>query len=379
LRVLSLAEQYPGPFATLLLADLGAEVILVERPEGGDPARRFPEFFAALNRNKRSVSLDLKHPAGVRAMRRLARSADVLLEGFRPGVVGRLGLDHRLLRKDNPRLVYVSISGFGQDGPYRDRPAHDITYQAMAGLVEEGVGRERPPYLSLADLTGGLFGAIAALTGLSGRGVNGVGGYYDVSMFDSLLSLLISRLVPIANGGPSGEIGQDPAYGIFPTADGELLSLSVSFEDHFWRRLCVAVGLVNLADLDAAERVARRDELRVKLAAVIGLRTLEDWSAELDEAGVPFGPVQTPSEILSAAHVAARGLMSRVPGEDTRLYMRQPLIVDGSGPGPTLGVPELGEATTEILVRAGFSNVEVAALLRQGAARAIETGAPNSG
>jgi crotonobetainyl-CoA:carnitine CoA-transferase CaiB-like acyl-CoA transferase len=135
-RVLSLAEQYPGPFATLLLSDLGADVIQLERP-GGDPARRYPEFYAALNRGKRSAAVDLKHPGGVPAVAALAARADVVLEGFRPGVLDRLGLGAEQLTAANPALVHVSISGFGQTGPYRDRPAHDLTYQAMAGLLDE--------------------------------------------------------------------------------------------------------------------------------------------------------------------------------------------------------------------------------------------------
>ena len=133
LRVLSLAEQYPGPYATLLLADLGADVVLVERPNGGDPARQFPGFFAALNRNKRSLALDLKDARGKAVLWRLLASADVLLEGFRPGTMERLGFGQRAVRARNPRLVYASVSGFGQDGPYRDRPAHDVSTRRSRG------------------------------------------------------------------------------------------------------------------------------------------------------------------------------------------------------------------------------------------------------
>lgn len=356
LRVLSLAEQYPGPYATLLLSDLGAEVIQVERPGEGDPSRRYEDFFSALNRGKRSVVLDLKRPEGVAALRRLAAEADVFFEGFRPGVVDRLGIGHEVLREDNPRLVYVSISGFGQGGPLRDRPAHDMSFQAMAGLLEISAGEDRIPHISLADLIAGMFGAIAALTGLSSRALTDRGGYYDVAMYDGLLALLISRLVPLANGAPEMELGRDPGMGVFLTADELELTLSVSFEDHFWRRLCEVAGLEDYAGIGVEERVARREELRPLVAAAIAGRSRAEWVAILDAAGVPFGPVLSGSEILESDHVVARGLLSTVDG---RRYMRQPLIVDGVGWGPRAGVPAPGEATAEILAAIGLDGAAV--------------------
>ncbi|HEY1973596.1 MAG TPA: CaiB/BaiF CoA-transferase family protein, partial [Pseudonocardia sp.] len=196
-RVLSLAEQYPGPFATLLLSDLGADVVQLERPDGGDPARRYPAFHAALNRGKRSIALDLKQAEGLATARALIAHVDVLLEGFRPGVMHRLGLGPATLTATNPGLVYVSGSGFGQSGPYRDRPAHDLSYQAMTGLLDPVTAPDQLPILSLADLAAGLFAAIAALTGLAGRAGNGGrGGVYDVSMFDTLVSLMTTHLAP---------------------------------------------------------------------------------------------------------------------------------------------------------------------------------------
>jgi crotonobetainyl-CoA:carnitine CoA-transferase CaiB-like acyl-CoA transferase len=166
-RILCLAEQYPGPYATLLLADLGAEVIIVERPGGGDPARLFPSFHGALNRNKRSLALDLKDEVDRARLFRLVETADVFMEGFRPGTISRLGFGPETLRAAHPRLVYVSISGFGQDGPYRDRPAHDLSYQAAAGLLSQmtGTTASTPPSdIAIGDLSSGLFAALGIVT-----------------------------------------------------------------------------------------------------------------------------------------------------------------------------------------------------------------------
>ncbi|HTK62543.1 MAG TPA: CaiB/BaiF CoA-transferase family protein [Pseudonocardia sp.] len=407
-RVLSLAEQYPGPFATLLLSDLGADVVQVERPGGGDPARRYPAFHAALNRGKRSAAIDLKHPDGVAAVRALAARADVLLEGFRPGVMDRLGLGAQQLTGGNPGLVYVSVSGFGQTGPYRDRPAHDLSYQAMTGLLDIGVleaGRrdtgpldagpldtgppdagpldtgpldagpldaaalpDALPVLSLADLTSGLFAAIAALTGLAGRAGNGGrGGHYDVSMFDSLVSLMTTHLVPAANSAASETLGDDPGYGCYPTGDGRWLSLSIAFEDHFWHALCGVLDLPGYATLGGATRVERRAELRAAIAGALGSRPLAEWETELAAAGVPFGAVRTPAELLGDPHLRARGMLTRVSEE---IHLRQPLVIDGHAPGPRTGCPGLGEHTEAVLAEAGLEPAQVAALLAPSSASA---------
>lgn len=353
-RVVSLAQQYPGPYATLLLSDLGADVVLVERPDGGDPSRRYGEFFAALNRGKRSAALDLKDPAGAAACRALAERADVLLEGFRPGVATRLGLAPADLLEANPGLVYVSISGFGQRSPHRDRPAHDLSYMALAGLLETPAsGPPRVPLLSLADLAAGLFGAIAALTGLAGRATSGRGGYYDVAMFDALASLLTSRLVPHLNGAAQEGLGGDPGYGVYATADGRWLTLSIAFEDHFWRRLCGAIGREDLAGIDGGERARRSEELRAVLADVFARHPLAWAERILSAADVPHGAVRDYAELSDDEHVAQRDLLVRVAG-DGRRHLRQPLMVDGTAPGPRTGSPALGEHTAEVLAEVGW-------------------------
>jgi crotonobetainyl-CoA:carnitine CoA-transferase CaiB-like acyl-CoA transferase len=371
IRVLSLAEQYPGPYATLLLADLGADVVLVERPDGGDPARQFPEFFAALNRNKRSLAVDLKHPDGKALIERLVLDADVVLEGFRPGTMERLGLGHRTIRALNPRLVYASVSGFGQEGPYRDRPAHDVSYQAIAGLltaVDEPAGHAPANYLG--DLSAGLFTAVGVLTALVARERTSEGAYLDVSITDGLVSLMTARLVPLLNGTGPGGLPLDPGYGVYRCADGRALALGIAHEDRFWAAFCGVAGLEHLAGNAHAERCARREELVPMVAAALERRTLAEWLPILDRADVPFGPVQRPDEVAADPHLLARELVTEVPAADGKpaaRYLRQPLRIDGHGPAPTRHAPRLGEHSVELLRSAGYPDVEIRRLLQAGA------------
>jgi crotonobetainyl-CoA:carnitine CoA-transferase CaiB-like acyl-CoA transferase len=370
--VLSLAEQYPGPYATLLMADMGADVILVERPAGGDPARQFPAFYESLNRNKRSVAIDLKSPDGREALLRLVRTADVLLEGYRPGTMGRLGLGQEVLHEVNPRLVIASVSGFGQDGPYRDRPAHDLSYQATAGMLHELVADQRTgpvSRLAIGDLSSGMFAAVGVLAALLKREQTGKGAYVDVSMTDGLVSWMTTQLMPVLNGTTSAGIEHEPGYGVFPTSDG-LLSLSVAHEDWFWRPMCAVLGMDDVAGLCAPDRVARKDELRKRIGSVLATRPRDEWVAVLDQAGVPVGPVLALEEVAEDPHVKARGLLVEVPADDRRprrQHIRQPLVFDGVGSGPSRHVPDLGEHTQEVLRESGYSDDVLERLLASGA------------
>ncbi len=372
MRVLSLAEQYPGPYATAILADLGADVIQVERP-AGDPTRAYPGFHEALARGKRSAVLDLKHPAGRSAFLALATGADALLEGYRPGTMARLGLGPETLGEVNARLVYVSVSGFGQTGPYRDRPGHDLSYQALAGALYGQLARgehPRPTTLELGDLSAGLFAALAVLLGLLRREREGRGAYLDVSMFDGLVSLLGAHLAPVLNhAGPPG-FPHEPGYAVFRTSDGGLLSLSVAHEDRFWRALCTVTGLPGEEQLLAAERLADRDRLTALLAARLATRTRAEWSRLLTEADVPHGEVRDLAEVPSDPHVIARGLLTAVTGADgaARRFARQPLVMDGAAWGPRAPAPALGEHTAAVLGEAGLSPEAITALLACGAA-----------
>ncbi|VWB48974.1 formyl-CoA transferase [Burkholderia lata] len=350
IRILSLAEQYPGPFATLILADLGAEVVLVERPPAGDPARAQPNFHAALNRNKRAVAVDLKTEAGKAALRGLIPGADVLFEGFRPGVMARLGFGYDDVAAINPRCVYVSISGFGQHGPYRNRPAHDLSYQAICGLLfrQAATGNPEPlPELAIGDLTAAMFAVAGCLAALYQRAGTGRGCYVDVSMTDGLVSWMAASLGPLMNGGRPGlaEINAEPAYGIYRCADNRLLSLSIAYEDWFWKPLCGLLEMPDVADAVHSERVQHEIPLRGRIGDAISRRSRDEWAALLDGAGIPWGPVNTLDEVVADPHFKARGLFAHAADRDgrQRWHVAQPLMFDGVRPGPVSGVPVVGE------------------------------------
>ena len=353
LTILSLAEQYPGPYATLVLGDLGARVILVERPTG-DPSRANPAFFASLNRGKESVALDLRSAAGREAFLTLAASADALVEGFRPGVMARLGLSHEELHELNPGLVYVSISGFGQSGPYAARPGHDLSFQALAGMLHDRDAEGEAPWLSLGNLASGTFAVIGVLAGLVSRSQTGRGSYVDLAILDSLVSLMTAHLVPLLQGAPDAHVPPEPAYGLFATADGRVLALSIYGEDAFWRSLCEAAGLPRVAGLSMPERLAREPELRVLLADAIRARPYEEWASLLERDGIPFAPVNELGAVLTDPQVAARRMVVDVStSSGAKQFVRQPLQFDGMGPGPRSDAPELGADTERVLTAAG--------------------------
>ncbi len=352
LRILSLAEQLPGPFATLLLADLGADVILVERPAGGDPSRRFAGLFAALNRNKRSVALDLKSPDGREQFLRLVDGADAVLEGFRPGVMQRLGLDADTLRQRKPTLVVLSISSFGQTGPYAHMAGHDLSIQAAAGMLEVPRGAEANaamPVLPLADIASGMYAAFGVVTALLARERSGRGSAIDVSMFDAMVSWMAPFLVPPALGLPVRPLPpEDPGYGVFATADGRQITLSIAGEDHMWRALCDWLGLPALAELDEAQRCARCAELQPPLRAALARHDHDVLCAALAERRIAFGPVIARDAVLADPHVRARRLAVDLDG-GAGPYVRQPLIFDGQIGRITRAAPQLGEHNAELL------------------------------
>lgn len=358
-RIVSLAEQYPGPYATLLLADLGADVILVERPGSGDPARQFPAFFTALNRNKRSVALDLKTAAGREALAALVRDADVFLDGFRPGKLAAIGAGYEQLSAINPRLIHVSISGYGLDGPYRERTGHDLSYQGLAGLLaaQAQAGKPGPvPSLPIADVLSALFAAIAVLSALAGRQASGRGTQVDVSMSDALVSVMTIYLAPLMNGAPIGELIREPAYDTFACADGALLTLSVAHEDWFWAPLCEALGMPGHARLKGPERVERRDELHDAIAARLASAPRAHWAAAFDAGGVPWGPVNRLEEVIDDPHFRARGLFQSIERADGRSerHVVQPLKFRDAVTRILRPSPALGEHTDEVLRSLGL-------------------------
>ena len=265
LRVLDLSIWRPGPYATSLLVGLGADVLKVE-PPGGDPMRHYPGLFAAINAGKRSLELDLKDGEGRARALALAAQADVLVEGFRPGVMSRLGLDDGVVRARNPSIVFCSISGYGQHGARATFPGHDVNYQAWAGALTPEGGRAALPPLPVADLAAGMTAAFGICAAVIGRAASGQGTYLDISMTD----VMATWTGPSGAGSPgraAAQTGPVPGYGIFSTAGGGQVSLGVVNEQHFWSRLCDHLGLGELADLDFDERCRRGEEMQDAIAS----------------------------------------------------------------------------------------------------------------
>lgn len=320
LSVLDFSLTYPGPYCTQLLADLGADVVSVEPPDG-DPTRWLSGpgpgdgVFAALNRGKDSVALDLTDAGDREHARTLAGDADVVVEGFRPGVAERLGVDYATLAERNPGLVYCSVTGFGQTGPRRDDPAHDLTVSALGGFLDmtrpTPNGRPTIAGYSVVDAATGLAAATAILSALLDRELgDGGGAHLDVSMLDALLSVSQS-VAPAALAGEQPRPGEtpftggDPWYDVYETADGAYLAVG-AFEADFWAEFCDAIERPELVDAHGTDDPAVKQATREAVAARIRKQSLEEWLAALDDVDTAVEPVQSLMDTLDSDHVRAR-------------------------------------------------------------------------
>jgi crotonobetainyl-CoA:carnitine CoA-transferase CaiB-like acyl-CoA transferase len=312
-RVLDLSIWRPGPYATQLLAEMGAEVIKVE-PPGGDPMRVYPDLFASLHADKRSIVLDLKSDDGRARALELAAEADVVIEGFRPGVAARLGVDDAAVRAVNPSVVYCSISGLGQDGPLALVPGHDLNYQAWAGVLAPTGGPPVVPAVPVADLAGGMAAAMAICAAVVRQLRTGEGERIDVAMTDVLATWTgaasaRSTLDAEEHAGGHGV----PGYGTFATADGRHLALGVLSEDHFWSALCRVLGLDDLIAFGFADRLGRIAELQGRVADAIRARPRDELVDVLLAADVPVAPVADREDMLANPHLGARGIVTSDP------------------------------------------------------------------
>lgn len=353
-RIISLAGQYPGPYATLLLSDLGAEVIFIERPDGGDPVRSFPGFFATLNRDKASVVIDLKSSKGQEELLALVTTSDVLIDGFRPNVLNRLGVGRDRLREVNPQLIIISATGYGRTGPYSARSGHDLTYRAEAGMVTLD-GSVNQSSFPIADVLGAHAILESVLIGLFTRQLKEPSLDFDVSIFDALISTLSIYLEPLWNEDGTGGFPAEPGYSTFTTADKQIIALGVAHEDKFWQALCAVLGLIEEQQLTSNERFAHRDKLRRRIANAIACFEAPLLEAQLLAHDVPFGWARSLDEIAIHSQVIARELTGNIQNSQ-RTYVRQPLIIDGER--PTKGhrtAPVLGEDTTTILTEHRFA------------------------
>ncbi|MBJ3777859.1 CaiB/BaiF CoA transferase family protein [Acuticoccus mangrovi] len=371
-RVLDFSRVLAGPFCTALLADAGADVVKVEAP-AGDDARHFEPrtgeesgYFLLINRNKRSVVLDLKSEEGRAVAHALARRADIVVENFKPGVAARLGIDYASLAAQNPRLVYASISGFGQTGPLTDRPAYDIIAQAMSGLMSVNGSRDGPPTRvgeSMGDLISGLHATWAILAALNGARRDGRGQHLDVAMVDSLFATMLTVLAQHLFTGrvPQREGNAHPLSApldAFQAADGMLI-IAVA-NDTLFARLASAIGKPGLAAdprfATDAVRKANEGALKGEIEAWTGARTAVDAVAALSAVGVPASPILAIDEVVASAHAKARGLVSSALHDALGEIpvVRQPVHFLGSGPLPCRAAPTLGADTRDVLAEIGW-------------------------
>jgi crotonobetainyl-CoA:carnitine CoA-transferase CaiB-like acyl-CoA transferase len=307
-RVLDLSVWRPGPYATQLLAEIGADVLKVE-PPGGDPMRVYPELFAGLHANKRSIVLDLKHGGDRRRALELAAEADVVIEGFRPGVAARLGVGYDDIRAVAPSVIYCSVSGLGQSGPLRRAPGHDLNYQAWAGALTPDGGEPEVSKLPIADLAGGMAAAFAICAALVRRQRTGEGEYIDAAMTDVLATWTGAATPRTRDSEPSESATEPrgvPGYGLFATADGRYLTLGVLSEDHFWTALCDALDIDDGRDLRFVERMERASELQPRIAGVIAGRNRDELVDTLLACDVPVAPVLDRNEMLELPHLRER-------------------------------------------------------------------------
>jgi crotonobetainyl-CoA:carnitine CoA-transferase CaiB-like acyl-CoA transferase len=370
-RVLDLSRMLAGPYGSMLLADLGAEVIKIEEPRGGDPMRQMgppflgPEresaYFLSINRNKKSVALDLGQPEGRETFHDLCRVADVVWENFRPGVMARLGCAPEALRRLNPRLIVCSISAFGQDGPYREWPAFDLALQAMGGamsLTGEAGGSPARMGLPMGDLAGGMFGALAVAGALFRRERSGQGTHVDLSLLDGQVSLLTYVAQYFwADGRVPDRVGSGHAsvvpYQAFPTRDGHVVV--AVFAEKFWAGFCRAIDRPDLtADprFDSnPKRVERRDDLVPVLEGIFQTRTTDTWLARLQRESVPAAPINTVDRVVNDPQVLLRQMVVDLehPKLGTLRTLGTPIKAAGMPPFRPFPPPALGEHTEAVL------------------------------
>ncbi len=385
LRLVDLTENLAGPFCAMLLADMGMDVIKVERPGEGDNQRGQGPFvngvplpFTMVNRNKRSVTVNLKHPAGRDVVRRLAEASDVLLESYRPGVMERLGLGYEDLRARNPRLIYASVSGFGQTGPERDRGGFDLIAQAMSGLMSVTGEPGRPPVKAgypVTDLGAGMFCAYGILTALMARERTGVGQRVDTSLLEAGLAWSVWHAAAyLGTGTVPGPLGSahplSAPYQAFRTADGYIV-LGAGSQSLF-RRLCAALDRPELADdprfATQPDRIARVTELATLLEATFSTQPTAAWLEALTAAGIPCAPVASVAEALTHPQAVARGMVFTYehPKAGRLTGIGNPVKLSATPWAFRRPAPALGEHTEEVLRELGYRSEAIAALRADG-------------
>lgn len=380
--VLDFTRAMSGPFCTMLLGDLGAEVIKVE-PEQGDDTRAWapPEvrgmstYFMSANRNKLSVALDLRRAECAEIVKRLAQRSDIVVENFRPGVAARLGIDYDTLSEYNSRLIYCSLSGYGQTGPYSGRPGFDLTVLAVSGLMSLTGEEGRPPVkfgVPITDITAGLFAAIAILSALHHREKTGRGQFVDLSMLDAnMLTLTHQATSYFATGINPGRLGSaHPSiapYQVYATSDG-YIAIAVGSEK-LWREFCAAMEMKELLNepalLTNPLRVKNRSMLNSRLEPAFARLTTSEAASMLERAGIPAAPINTMSDLVTDPQVMARSMIGEIthPVYGTVRSLGSPFSLSETPGSVRLPAPVLGEHTVGVLGKLGFGKDEIGAML----------------
>jgi len=393
-RVLDLSRVLAAPWTAQNLADLGAEVIKVERPKTGDDSRAFgppwlkdasgretteSAYFACANRGKKSITIDLAKPAGQRIVRELAARSDVLLENYKFGDLARYGLGYDDLKKVNPRLIYCSVTGFGQTGPYRERPGYDFMIQGMAGLMSVTGERDDLPGggpqkagIPIADIMTGMYATIAVCAALAHRAETGVGQHLDLALFDALTAVLANQAANyLATGKSPGRLGNAHPnivpYQTFKTADGAVILACGN--DNLFRKFCEVASCANLAGdpryASNGKRVENRTELTRILDEIFQRRTTREWVDALEAAGVPNGPINTIEQVFAEPQAVARGLRVELahPTAGKVSLVRSPMRFSATPVEHERPPPLLGEHTDEVLRGLlGMTDEEIAKL-----------------
>lgn len=371
-KVVDFSMFVPGPFCSAILADLGAEVVKVEALNG-DPGRGYvPVQFRTENRNKRSIAINLKSDESEKIVEQLARQSDIAIEGFRPGVAKRLGIDSESLKKANPKIIHCSISGYGQTGPWRERPGHDVNYVAAAGaLAFPGQWLKAPSRssLAIADMAGGSFASVAVLAALRERDKTGRGAQLDLSLFEAAFFWAAMRHGLDPEVDPRAHLF--PVNDIFEAKDGKRLTLGI-LEEHFWDNF-VKVVLDLAPDLAAdsfssdMKRRENGDALSSRLSDLIKKKTAAEWLKLCNDNDIPVDLCITPGEAAELEQIRARKDVASIGGERFALF---PVHANGERGGRLRhGVPKLGEHSREILVDLGFDDGEIADMAKAGAVK----------
>ena len=381
IRVLDLSRLLPGPYCSMMLGDLGAEIIKVEEPGRGDYIRYYlpklkaeSAFFLALNRNKRSMTLNLKSERGKKIFIDLVKNVDVVLESFRPGVMEKLGIGYKKLQKSNPKIIVCSISGYGQDGPYAEKAGHDINYLSIAGitgLTKTKDGKPVIPGIQIADIGGGMMAAYCILAAIIDREKTGKGQYIDISMTDAAMTWSTMYLGKYFADGkipkPSSELltGQFACYNIYKTKDGGYMSLG-ALEPQFWSAFCKAIGMEDMIprQMDEGEKA---EKLISEVKKIFLEHTKDEWIELLKNVGCCCEPVNNFDEMLSDPQIIHRKMICEIehPKEGTIRQINFPGKFSATPARVRLSPPALGQHTEEILKKLGETNKEIVNLRKE--------------